>query len=355
MKTSGLGKGLSALLGSIEKQNNVPQAPIKEANIEVNLQTSREKELREKELNRTANEKILKNRSNEKKQLFQNNIESNKNNKNNTKINQILDESEYQYIKIRDIELNPYQPRKDFDEMAIEELALSISNSGFITPLIVNHINNKYILVAGERRLRACKMLALDKIPAIVKVLSDKQMMQIAIIENVQRKELNSIEEAKAYENMITKLNMEVIELSELLGLPSYYISQKIKLTKLPDSIQQFVSNKDISEGAAIALLKLDSAEAMIAAAKIAVRQHMSRVSVEKLIEKILISKGLTPKTQDFYFRSKYQYISDAFKDSLGWNMKIKPINNGKGKIEIEFLDELNLKEIYYKLEKILR
>ena len=376
MKTSGLGKGLSALLGSIE--NEETKAPLlSQAEKAIQLEAVdkihevKDKKLQEKtNFNTTSTSNISRtsiNTDNKKDANSRKKVKGKKELDLNTSDSTNFAESsfnsslsinnrnEYQYILIKDIEVNPYQPRKEFDEIAITELAKAIANSNFITPLIVNRSDNKYILVAGERRLRACKLLGLSEVPAIIKTLTDRQMMQIAIIENVQRKDLNPIEEAKAYENMQNKLNIDINELAETLGLPNYYISQKIKLTKLPESIQNFVAQKDLAESAAVALLRLDSQEAMIATAKIAVRQHMSRASVEKLVDKILVSKGVAPKSSEYYFRSRYQHISDAFKDSLGWDLKIKPIQNGIGKIEIEFKDEVGLKDIYSKLEEILK
>jgi ParB family chromosome partitioning protein len=178
--------------------------------------------------------------------------------------------------------------------------------------------------------------------------------MQIAIVENVQRKNLNPIEEARAFENMKERLGISPQELSKMLGLPNFYVLQKLKLVQLPEFVQNFVEQGELAEGAAIVLLNLDSNEAIIAAAKMAVRQKMTRSSVEKLVEKILLGKGIQPKTEEYYYRTKYQYMMDSFKDNLGWKMKIKSVANGKGKIEIEFLDEQELKDIYDKLEKVI-
>lgn len=322
---SGLGRGLSALI----KDTGETQAPV--------VQKTESEEL---VVRKTPVKNVKPQKESSAKPVS--NIES---------------EPEYKYIDITKIVPNPYQPRKEFDENAIEELAKAISKSGFITPLLVNKQNKdgEYVLVAGERRLRASKLLGLAEIPVVVKELTDEQMMQIAIIENVQRKNLNPIEEAKAYQNMLDRLNKSSQDIAEMLGLPSYYINQKLKLVQLPEVVQNYVANGELSEGAGIALLKLDSPDAMIAAAKIAVRQHMSRVSTEKLVEKILLSKGIKPSSSDYQIKARYQHFIDACKDSLGWNMKIKGGINGKGKIEIEFMDEMDFKGIYNTLEKVLK
>ncbi|MEI7604050.1 MAG: ParB/RepB/Spo0J family partition protein [bacterium] len=319
MKTQGLGRGLSALLGNEDKKAPITQVKNVKVTKTINVEKSKP-------------------------------VESSSTNKENLK------EAEYKYIPVDTIDPNPYQPRTEFDEGTIDELAQSISQSGFITPILVNKLKDgKYVLVAGERRLRACKKLGLYEIPAVIKQLSEIQMMQIAIVENVQRKNLNAIEEAKAYLNMQKRLGFKSEKIASILGLPHYYIVLKLKLNNLPELIQQFISSGDMSEGAGIALLKLDSDDAMLAAAKIVVRQHMSRISTEKLVEKILLSRGVQPKGPNFQFRSKYQYMVDAFKDTLGWNVKLKNSNNGRGKIEIEFDDEMDLKDIYKQFEKVLK
>lgn len=323
MKTQGLGRGLSALLSGGET------VPIK-------------KTISESNKNNTKN--ITKNV--EKKKLA--NVSILKESK--------LDSPEYKYIPIKLIDPNPYQPRKEFDEAAIDELALSISNSGFITPILVTKSgeDGRFTLVAGERRLRACKKLGLFEIPAVAKDLNTKQMMQISIVENVQRKNLNPVEEAEAYEKIHEKLKMTSSEISKMVGLPSYYVSQKMRLMQLPDSVKDCVRTGEIAESVALTLLKLHSEDAIVAAAKIVMRQNMTKIAAERLVEKILQSHGLEPKGRSFYFRSKYQYMIDAFKDTLGWDVKLKNIDGKKGKIEIEFTDEINLKDIYKRLEKIL-
>lgn len=313
MKTSGLGRGLSALINNDESEQ--PRVEIKREVIQP-----------------VKNKVVVK-----------------------QKPSRLSDLSEYSYIPVDKVVPNPYQPRKEFDETAIDELSKAIANSGFITPIVVTRSNDGYVLVAGERRLRACKKLGLAEIPAIIKDLSDQQMMQIAIIENIQRKNLNPVEEGKAFEAMMDKLSISIDEIATMLGLPVYHISQKLKLVQLPTTVQNYVINGEMSEGASIILLKLESEEAIIAAARIAVRQKMTRASVEKLVEKIMLSRGNTPKSSGFHYKSKYQMMLDAFKDDLGWNVKIKSGHGETGKVEISFTDEMELKEIYNKLEKILK
>jgi ParB family chromosome partitioning protein len=370
MKSSGLGKGLSALLGSINEAEDVKvQITRKESGenyTKKSVGNGRDHSVREKSV-KSKKKKVEKSSVKAKKpeQGFEEitRVALNDNGKTRDDRNALTRshvnsklETEYQYIPVNKVITNPYQPRKVFDETAISELAQSIASSGFITPIVVTiSKNGDYVLVAGERRLRACKELGLAEIPAIVKDLTETQMMQIAIVENVQRKNLNPIEEGKAYQSLSEKLNLDVEEISKMLGLPKYYISQKIKLVSLPTIIQNYVSAGELSESAAILFLKLDSEEAMIAAARIAVRQKMTRNSVEKLIEKILLSRGIEPKSQDYHYKSKYQFMLDAFKDNLGWKMKIKSNHNGDGKLEIDFLDEVELNEIYKKLENLLK
>jgi ParB family transcriptional regulator, chromosome partitioning protein len=313
MKSHGLGRGLSALIDSKNTQKQVPVQPTG-----TDTKTDRQRSTPAKYHKSKSNQDIL------------------------------------VYINISSISPNPYQPRKEFDEIAIQELASAISRSGFITPILVTKSSSGYTLVAGERRLRACKVLGLAEIPAIIKDLSDAQMMQIAIIENVQRKELNPIEEAQAYDNMFKKLKISSNELSDMLGLSKIYVEQKMKLLLLPQQVQDYVVKEELSESASFPLLRLHSHEAMNAAAKIAVRQKMSRKAVENLVEKILLSQGIKPQTNEYRYRSRFQHMIDAFKDNLDWDMKIKSGNGGSGKIEINFDDELQLQEIYKALEKVL-
>ncbi|MEF9961342.1 MAG: ParB/RepB/Spo0J family partition protein [Erysipelotrichaceae bacterium] len=188
-------------------------------------------------------------------------------------------------LSVDEIKPNPYQPRKDFDDDRINELSDSIKLHGVFTPILVKRSVIGYELITGERRLRASKLAGKETIPAIIMDFDDQQMMEIALLENIQREDLNAIEEANAYEKLIKKLDYTQEELATRIGKSREHVANMLRLLKLPESIQKYVIHKDLSMGHVRALLSLSSNEEMIEIAKKAIKEKLSVRNVEQLVK----------------------------------------------------------------------
>ncbi len=186
-------------------------------------------------------------------------------------------------IKISDIRPNPYQPRKEFDTTGLQELADSIKENGVFQPILVRKSLNGYELVAGERRLRASKMAGLKDIPAIIKEFNDKEMMEISLLENIQRKDLTPIEEAMAYEQLIKKLGYTQDQLAKRIGKSRTNVTNMLRLLTLPNEVQKLVSDSKLSYGQARTLLALDSEDKIISLAQRCVKEGLSVRELEEL------------------------------------------------------------------------
>jgi len=241
-------------------------------------------------------------------------------------------------INIDEIRANPYQPRKTFDEEALNELAKSISEYGVIQPIIVKKSIKGYELVAGERRTRAAKIAGLTKIPAIIKDFNDNDMMEIALIENIQRENLNPIEEALSFENIIKLRNFTQEEVAEKFGKSRSYITNILGLLRLPEYTKELVSSGKISMGHARVLSKLEDDELINTLATKIVRDGLSVRDIENLVKeedytkKVKIVRNNPPM---------YNIFENAMREKIGTKVKIK--NN---KIEIPFDSEKDLERI---------
>lgn len=190
-------------------------------------------------------------------------------------------------VDVKDVHPNPYQPRKTFDEGKIKELADSIRLHGVFTPILVKKAVKGYELIAGERRLRASKEAGLKKIPAILMDFDDQQMMEIALLENVQREDLNAIEEAVGYEKLIKKLGYTQEELAKRIGKSREYVANMLRLLKLPPVVQTHVVNQELSMGHVRALLGLKDEKLMEEVAQKAIQLHLSVRAVETMVKNI--------------------------------------------------------------------
>lgn len=188
-------------------------------------------------------------------------------------------------LNIEDIEPNPYQPRREFDQDLLKELSLSIKEFGLIQPISVRKINDTYQLVAGERRLRAATMAGLATIPAIEKDVDDKQLMEPALIENLQREDLNPIEEALAYKKLMDRFQLTQEEVANRVSKSRSAIANTIRLLNLPDEIQEYVSRETISMGHARALLGLNEEDEMLPACEKCIREEMNVRQLEDYIK----------------------------------------------------------------------
>ena len=240
-------------------------------------------------------------------------------------------------IPLTEIRSNPYQPRKEFDEQALMEFADSIKEHGVIQPIIVKKSIKGYELIAGERRTRASKMAGKETIPAIIRDFDDDEMMEIALIENIQREDLNPIEEAEALSKIIEKNNLTQEEASKKFGKSRSYITNILGLLRLPEETKKYVQDNKISMGHARVLSKLNDEEEINRLAKKIIEEGLSVRDIEKLT-----SSNTKPKEKKTIINSaKYSIYESVMRDKIGTKIKIK-----SKKIEIPFDSESDLERI---------
>ncbi len=242
-------------------------------------------------------------------------------------------------LNISDLRPNPYQPRKVFDEDSLKELSLSIKEHGVFQPIIVKKSIKGYDIVAGERRFRASKMAGLDKIPAIIRNFTDEQMMEIALLENLQRENLNVIEEALAYKSMIEHLNLTQDDLARRVGKSRSHITNILGLLRLPTVVQQMVSDNRITMGHARALSKLESDEKIVELANKIVDENLVVRDIENITSGNDVSKKVPVKRKSF--SNEYKYVEDLLRDKFDTRIKIKD-----KKIEISYNNGADLNRI---------
>jgi len=247
-------------------------------------------------------------------------------------------------IKVDKIKVNPFQPRQEFNQAEIEELAQSIKNFGLIQAITVRESEDNYQLIAGERRLRAARFLNKEDIPAVVKAFNDQQMAEIALIENLQRKDLNFLEEAQAYQRLLDEFDLTQKELAARVSKSQSTIANKLRLLNLPVQIREKLMAADLSERHGRALLKLETAqEQMTVLEKISKKELNVRES-EKLIKK---------QQQPSKKKKKIKHISDdlrLFANSL--EKRISEISDSGINVEFERSDDQNSIEYYIKISK---
>lgn len=248
-------------------------------------------------------------------------------------------------LKISDIEPNRDQPRKKFDKEALEELADSIKQYGLIQPIVVQKKNDYYEIIAGERRWRAAKLAKLKEVPVVIKEYTPQEIMEIALIENIQRKDLNPIEEALAYKSLIDEYSLKQEELAKRLSKSRTAITNTMRLLNLSEGVQDMLINDDISMGHARALLTLEHEELQMEAARTVVERGLSVRDTEKLVKSINNPKQVKlpiPSSED----AVYSKISDKLKELMGTKVSINHKKGGKGKIEIEYYSTEELERI---------
>ena len=224
---------------------------------------------------------------------------------------------EQKKISIDQIRPNPYQSRKVFDPEALKELSNSISQHGVFTPVLVKKGIRGYDLIAGERRLRASKMAGLEEIPAIIVDFDDQQMMEIALLENIQREDLNVIEEAKAYENLINRFQYTQEQLAHRVGKSREHITNTLRLLKLPEQVQNYVVNRQLSMGHVRALLALKDKERIEKIAQKAIDQNLSVRKVEQLVKDINHPKVIEKNPEDIYLKEAKVKLEEYFKTGI--------------------------------------
>ncbi len=247
---------------------------------------------------------------------------------------------EIQNIKLDELRSNPYQPRKNFDEEALQELANSIKEHGVFQPIIVKKSIKGYEIIAGERRVKASKLAGLTEIPAIVRDFNDTQMMEIALLENLQREDLNAIEEASAYKKLQETLALTQEELANRLGKSRSHITNMIGLLSLPQSIQDYIIQDKLSMGHARVLSKLEDVNQQEALAQKVINEGLSVRELEDLTqstEEFSRKRQIIKKPVD----NEYIYVQEELCERLGTKVKVK-----KNKIEISFTNTNDLNRI---------
>lgn len=265
-----------------------------------------------------------------------------------------VDQSAVRNLPISAIKPNPFQPRQHFDEEKLAELAASIKEHGVVQPLILRQREEGYELVAGERRWRAAQLAGLKEVPVVVKGLNDLQMMQIALVENLQREDLNPLEEARAYARLLNEFSMTQEEIAFTVGKSRPVVANTLRLLHLPEEIQESVSRGTISMGHARTILGLESPEQQITAWEKILKDQLSVRETERLVESLKekVSTAPTGKKKAASQRDvEILAIEDRLKRYYGTQIRI--INGkAKGKIEIEFYGEEDLERLLELLER---
>ncbi|CAM4201722.1 ParB/RepB/Spo0J family partition protein [Lederbergia lenta] len=253
-------------------------------------------------------------------------------------------------VDIVEINPNPYQPRKVFEAEAIEELKKSILEHGILQPIIIRKNIKGYEIVVGERRYRAAKAAKLETIPAVIRELNDRQMMELAVLENLQREDLTPIEEATAYQTLLDKLHITQEELAKRLGKSRPHIANYVRLLSLPKDIQLYITEGKLSMGHGRTLLGLKQKEKLESVAEKSVKEGLNVRQLEKLIqnlnENVPRETKAAPPKKDVFIKG----YEDSLREKFGTTVKIKR-SSKKGKIEIEFLSNEDLERILEILE----
>ena len=249
-------------------------------------------------------------------------------------------------VKINEAEPNREQPRKDFDEDSLMELADSIKQFGILQPLIVQKKKDYYEIIAGERRWRAAKIAGVKEVPIIVKEYTNQEIVEISLIENIQRENLNPIEEAMAYKRLLEEFNLKQDEVAERVSKSRTAVTNSMRLLKLSERVQQMIVDDMISTGHARALLAIDDEEQQYMLANKIFDEKLSVRETEKLVKALKNPKKEVKKAkQEHMF--VYTNLEEHMKNIIGTKVSVNPKANGKGKIEIEYYSEDELERIY--------
>ena len=250
------------------------------------------------------------------------------------------------FLKINQVEPNRNQPRKDFDEDALLELADSIKQFGVLQPLLVQKREDYYEIIAGERRWRAAKLAGLKEVPAIIKEYTNQEIVEISLIENIQRENLYPIEEAVAFKRLLEEFNLKQDEVAERVSKSRTAVTNSMRLLKLSKKVQQMIIDDMISTGHARALLAIDDEEQQYIIANKIFDEKLSVRDTEKLVKALKSPKKEVVK-EKIEHMFVYNDIADKMKNIMGTKVNINAKANGKGKIEIEYYSEEELERIY--------
>jgi len=294
-------------------------------------------------------QEVAKDQENEKKE-----ITSDKEEKASVEEKETENENGEFFVKISRIEPNREQPRKDFAEEQLQELADSIRQYGVLQPLLVQKKGDLYEIIAGERRWRAAKLAGLKELPVVVREYGKQQAMEIALIENVQREDLNPIEEAIAYQRLMQEFQLKQEEIAERVSKNRSTITNSMRLLNLASEIQQMLIDGLISSGHARALLAISDLEQQLALAERIIREHLSVREVEKAVKAL----GKAPKEkkkekEDEALELIFKNLEERMKTVVGTKVNINRKDRSKGKIEIEYYSEAELERIVELIETI--
>jgi ParB family chromosome partitioning protein len=269
----------------------------------------------------------------------------------NAFFNEVSKEETVQEIKLKELRPNPYQPRKTFQQEAIDELRDSIIEHGILQPIVVRKSIKGYEIVVGERRFRAAKEAKLETIPAVVRELTEQQMMELAVLENLQREDLNPIEEGQAYHTLMEKLKLTQEEVAKRLGKSRPHVANHIRLLSLPPKIQELISSGSISMGHGRALLGLRLKAKLPVLVEKVINEGLNVRQLEKLIQ--LINENVSretkkPEKKKDVFVQQHEH---SLRERFGTTVNIVQKKN-KGKIEIEFFSKEDLERILQMLDQ---
>lgn len=247
-------------------------------------------------------------------------------------------------VKINSVEPNREQPRKKFDESSLQELADSIKQFGVLQPLIVQKRDNYYEIIAGERRWRAAKMAGLKEVPVVIKEMTNEEMVEISLIENIQRENLNPIEEAIAFKRLLTEFHLKQEEVADRVSKSRTAVTNSIRLLKLDERVQQMVIDGMLTTGHARALLAIENLDQQFQIANKIFNEKLSVRDVEKLVKNLMKEKPVK-KVTNMQQDAVFQELEEKMKAALGTKVSINRKNDQKGRIEIE----------YYSIEELER
>lgn len=263
--------------------------------------------------------------------------------------NTLEEKESIRHVRLTEVEPNKNQPRKRFDDAEIQTLADSIREHGLIQPITVRTIvDGRYQIVAGERRWRACKMAGVSEIPIIVRELSDEDTAKIALIENVQRADLNPIEEAAAYKQLIEQYGVTQEAIAKMVGKSRSVIANSVRLLNLPEEVQDMLKNDEISVGHAKALAAIEDEETLIEVARKAAEGLLTVRAIERLAAELAKGEDVPEAKSDADRRiiNYYTEMEISLHERLGRKVKINAGKNGKGSLVIDFFDKEDLNSI---------
>ena len=267
-------------------------------------------------------------------------------------VEKVVEKKSDTVLRITEIEPNKGQPRKNFNEDALEELADSIKQFGIIQPLVVQKRDGYYEIIAGERRWRAAKKAGLKEVPAIIKDYTDEEMMEIALIENLQREDLNPIEEAQAYKKLINDYKLKQDEIAEKVSKSRVAITNSMRLLKLSEKVQDMIVDEMISSGHGRALLALNDKKMQEELANRIFDEKLSVRETEQIVKALNNPKEKKQK-EEYSDNFVYEKIENEFKEIIGSNVSIKRKSQDKGKIEIDYYSTEDLERIIDLIKKI--